>query len=135
MRLAYTLWPTLHEQIDAATGFGRIGQLTLIERESELRAALARLWLQNRQGIPTRLVENAELHALEPHIGDTVIAALHCPRDGVADHTATTRALAAAAQRLGTVIREGSAVRLWRAPASGLSDTVSGSVQPKGFER
>jgi sarcosine oxidase subunit beta len=31
---------------------------------------------------------------------------LYCPNDGVADHTATTRALAKAAQRHGAVIRE-----------------------------
>lgn len=73
-------------------------------------AALARLWLQNRQGIPSRLVKKDELRELEPYVSDAVFAALYCPQDGVADHTATTRGLAEAARRLGAEVREGVTV-------------------------
>ncbi len=110
MRLAYAIWPALEGEIGAYTGYEQTGHLLLIERERDYRTASARAWLQVRKGIPCRLVEGDELHAMEPHLADQVIAALHCPLDGVADHTATTRAFADAARRLGAEIREGVAV-------------------------
>jgi sarcosine oxidase subunit beta len=110
MRLAYSLWPPLHKAIHADTGYAQTGHLMLIEREADYRTAHARLWLQNQQGIPTRLVEGAELCEREPHLSDQVKAALFCPHDGVADHTATTRGLADAARRLGAEIREATPV-------------------------
>jgi sarcosine oxidase subunit beta len=110
MRLAYTLWPKLHQAIAADTGYEQTAHLMLIEREADHRAARARAWLQNQRGIATRLIEWDQLREMEPHLSDRVMAALHCPLDGVADHTATTRGLAAAARRLGAEIREGVAV-------------------------
>jgi sarcosine oxidase subunit beta len=106
MSLAHRLWPTLHERLDGYTGFEQTGHLMLIEREADLRGAPARLWLQNQHGIVNRLVEKQELQTLEPHLSDQVQAALLCSQDGVADHTATTRAFAAAARRLGAEIKE-----------------------------
>jgi sarcosine oxidase subunit beta len=107
MGLAYAAWPTLHDELGAPTGYEQTGHLLLIERDWDHRAASARAWLQVQKGIPTHLVERDQLHAMEPHLSDLMIAALHCPVDGVADHTATTRALADAARRLGAEIREG----------------------------
>jgi sarcosine oxidase subunit beta len=43
---------------------------------------------------------------MEPHVSNRVQGALHCPLDGVADHTVTTRSLAHAASKLGVQIRE-----------------------------
>lgn len=110
MRLAYDLWPGLADAIDAPTGYERIGGLHLIERGSDgatrLASASARQWLQEQHGIPTQLLDRDAVLALEPDISDDVIAALFCPLDGVADHTASTQGLAHAAQRAGTEIRE-----------------------------
>jgi sarcosine oxidase subunit beta len=50
------------------------------------------------------------LREMEPHLGGRVIAALYCPLDGVAHHTATTRGFMQAAQRAGAVVREGTRV-------------------------
>jgi sarcosine oxidase subunit beta len=110
MRLAYDIWPSLHEAIDHPTGYERIGHLQLIERPRDLAAAPAIAWMQERQGIPTQLLSQAEVRALEPHVSERVIAALHCPLDGVADHTATTHGLAEAAKRAGAQLRTGGAV-------------------------
>lgn len=106
MRLAYDRWPTLHEEIGGSTGYERIGHLDLIENESDLQAAPHVSWMQNKQGVPTRMVERAELCEMEPALGEEVIAARFCPNDGVADHTATTRSMAMAAQKAGAVVRE-----------------------------
>jgi sarcosine oxidase subunit beta len=109
MRMAYELWPALQEEIGGPTGYERNGHLLLMEREKDYAAAPAMAWAQNAHGIPTRLVERDELRTMESGLSDRVIAALHCPNDGVADHTATTQALASAARRAGAQICEETA--------------------------
>ncbi len=110
MRMAYDLWPGLFDAIGSDTGYERVGNLQLIERERDHWSADARAWVQNQQDIPTQLLEAEAVQEMEPAISQTVIAALYCPLDGVADHTATTRGLAQAAQRLGAVVRENTRV-------------------------
>ncbi len=110
MRLAYDIWPSLQEEIGGFTGYRRLGHLHLIEREEDLAAAPAQVWLQNQQGIESRLLDAAALRELEPGLSENVIAAIFCPRDGVADHSATTRALAQAAQQQGATIQEDAPV-------------------------
>ncbi|MDQ7027861.1 MAG: FAD-binding oxidoreductase [Anaerolineae bacterium] len=110
MRLAYEQWETLHEQIDGETGYERLGHLLLIEREADYASAAAHAWLQEQQGIPTRLIAADELHEIEPYLSEQVIAALYCPQDGVADHTQTTKSMAKAAQKHGAIIQENTIV-------------------------
>ena len=120
MRLAYDIWPDLHEQIAGFTGYRRLGHLLLIEREVDLAGAAAQVWMQNQQGIESRLLDAGQLRQLEPHISENVTAAIYCPKDGVADHTATTRSMANAARQSGARIIE-------NAPVTGLTrqgDTV-----------
>jgi sarcosine oxidase subunit beta len=115
MRLAYDLWPALAGEIGAETGYERTGLLHLFEREPDSldggwASAPARGWAQRQRGIITELLDRDAVHALEPAVCDAVSGALYCPDDGIADHTATTRGLAAAAARLGAEIRERTAV-------------------------
>ncbi len=110
MRLAYTRWPGLSQAIGGPTGYQQTGHLMLIEREGDLAMAGARLWLQQTHAIPTELITGARLRDMEPGLSPAVQAALFCPRDGVADHSATTRSLAQAAERLGARIETGVAV-------------------------
>ena len=111
MRLAYDIWPTLSdEEIGGFTGYRRLGHLQLIEREEDLAAAPAQAWLQNQQGIESQLLDAAQTRELEPKLSEDVIAAVYCPKDGVADHTATTRAMAAAARAQGATIKENARV-------------------------
>ena len=114
MRLAYEIWPDLHEQIAGFTGYRRLGHLLLIEREMDPAGAAAQVWMQNQNGIESHLLDAGQLRELEPHVSENVIAAIYCPKDGVADHTATTRAMATAAQNQGARIIE-------QAPVTGLT--------------
>ena len=110
MRLAYDIWPALHVEIGGFTGYRRLGHLHLIEREADLAAAPAQVWLQNQQGIESQLLDAAQTRELEPNLSEDVIAAVYCPKDGVADHTATTRSMAEAARAQGAVIQENARV-------------------------
>lgn len=110
MRLAYDLWPVLHDDIGGFTGYRRLGHLHLIERDEDLAGAQAQVWLQNQQGIESQLLDAAQTRELEPNLSEDVIAAIFCPKDGVADHTATTRSMARAARAQGAAIRENARV-------------------------
>lgn len=110
MRLAYERWPQLHEELGGKTGYERIGHLHLIEREPDRVAAPHVAWMQKQQGIPTEVLHGHELREREPHLAEDVIAALHCPYDGVSDHTQTTRSFAQAARKLGAQVREQTTV-------------------------
>ena len=111
MKLAYDIWPTLHEQLDAPTGYERTGHLLLIEREVDYLQAAAQAWMQQQQGIPATMLGEEAVREKEPFISEHIIGAIYCPNDGIADHTATTRAYAQAAEKLGSAIREQTAVR------------------------
>jgi len=106
MRVAYELWPDLHERLGAPIGYERVGNLHLIERDRDMAGAAAQAWMQEQQGIPTTFLNAEAVREMEPALSPRIQGALYCPGDGVADHTATTRALAQAAQRHGAVIRE-----------------------------
>ena len=131
MRLAYDIWPVLHEHIGGFTGYRRLGHLHLIEREVDLAGAPAQVWMQNQQGIESRLLDVAQLRELEPQVSENVIAAIYCPKDGVADHTATTRAMANAARVQGARIVENARVTGMQRQADrvvSLSVTIDGEA-------
>lgn len=111
MDLAYDLWPVLGDEIGAETGYERTGHLTLYEQESGglsggYVSAPARRWLQEQNGVPTDLLDAEEVRTREPNVSEDVIGALYCPKDGVADHTSTTRGLAAAVEEHGGEVHE-----------------------------
>ncbi len=107
MRRAYEIWPTLHEELDAEPFYERTGHLLLAETDADCDRLEAQVRLQEHQGIPTERLDGDAARELEPALSPRIRAAARCPLDGVADHTAATRAYAAAAERLGATIETG----------------------------
>ena len=107
---ATELWPGLGDAIGGPTGYRRTGHLQLVERAEDLDDARATVARQRDAGIPTELVSAQELRSIEPGVAGTVIGAVHCPLDGVADHTATTVSLMAAARGQGARLLEETTV-------------------------
>lgn len=110
MRLAYDVWPVLHEQLGAPTGYERTGHLQLYERPHDAGQAETRARVQAALGIPTAHLDGPRARDVEPGLADRVLGALHAPLDGIADHEATTRAYAQAARRAGATVRTGARV-------------------------
>jgi sarcosine oxidase subunit beta len=114
MRIAYDRWPKLGEEINRETGYDRTGHLLLFEREpgggltGGNSSAPARCWLQNQSGIETNRLDADGVHEVEPYLSDDIVGALYCPNDGIADHTATTKGLAEAADQEGANVHEGT---------------------------
>ena len=101
----YELWPELHQRLEAAPFYERTGQLLLAETEFDQEAALARRWMQQRQGVATEWLDAGAVREREPGLSDAIRGALYCPNDGVANHAAATQAFAAAAKSLGAIVR------------------------------
>ncbi|WP_020499104.1 NAD(P)/FAD-dependent oxidoreductase [Sciscionella marina] len=111
MRLAYPLWERLADDLGADIGYERTGGLNLVEQEvtgttGGLASLRARAWHQRELGIPTEVLDRDQVREYEPGAAETVHGALWCPLDGMADHTATTRAFATAAMAAGAVFEE-----------------------------
>lgn len=131
MRIAYDVWPVLHEELGSEPFYQRTGQLLLVESETDFERARAQVWLQRQQGIECELLKSAALRELEPHVAEAMQGAIYCPLDGVADHGATTRAYAAAAKRLGVTFHLGtrvSAINVTAGRASGVTTADGRSI-------
>jgi sarcosine oxidase subunit beta len=109
-RLAAERWPTLADELGGPTGFVSAGHHQLVEHPDDLAAARDAVARQRRAGVPSDLLAADEVRALEPGLSPRVVAAVHCPLDGTADHTATTHSGASAARHHGARILEGMAV-------------------------
>ncbi|MCB1739456.1 MAG: FAD-binding oxidoreductase [Gammaproteobacteria bacterium] len=125
MALAYRRWPSLHEELGCAPTYQRTGSLTLIERDQDLEAAPARVWMQEQLGIESRLVMREELVEMAPGLADGVQAAIHCPGDGTARHADTTRHFAEAARRAGARIDEHTALESLHMQGSRVSAAIT----------
>ena len=110
MVLAYELWSELADRLGASTGYARTGHLRLYDAPHEGPAADHRARVQSAMGIPSRHLDREQVLEMEPGLGPGIRGAIHCPLDGVADHEATTRAYAKAAQDTGVDIRIGRAI-------------------------
>ena len=82
----------------------------LIDDPEDMPRARAQAAMQARLGIPTQVLDGAQVRDLEPDVAPGIAGGVFCPLDGLSDHTETTRAFAAAATRAGARIREGALV-------------------------
>lgn len=99
---AIARWPTLEAELDADVHYRQGGQLLLAETEDEVDQLVSFVVAQRAMGFTdVRLVQGAELRELAPGLAPAVLAGSYSPADGQADPALTTRAFAAAAQRLG----------------------------------
>jgi glycine/D-amino acid oxidase-like deaminating enzyme len=93
------LWPELATAMAQSTGadvaLRQAGGLIfcLSDEELERRAALVERMRNESGNIGTRMIDRAELRAMVPSIGDRVVGAAYCPRDGHANPLMTLRAL------------------------------------------
>jgi sarcosine oxidase subunit beta len=129
MRLAYDIWPTLHEELASDTGYEQIGHLMLIESPREMIAAPALQWMQEGQGIETTVLSAAEVREIEPEVSKSVLGATYCPNDGVAAQRATTLAAADAARKAGANILEQTALVTVNADNSKVFSVITSTDQ------
>ncbi len=95
-------WKTLAEELQADLHYRSGGNLLLAESDAEAEQLATFVQRQQELGFTdVRLLDRQETRALVPGLNEQVLAGSYSPADGQADPVRTTRAFAAAAQRLG----------------------------------
>lgn len=105
------VFETFQEEFGVDIGYRKIGYLSLIADEQDLRGYEPRLALQRRMGVDVRVITPKEAQAIVPAMQvDDVIAAVWSPGDGMAGPAEVTNAFARRARELGATIAEGVTV-------------------------
>ena len=108
---AVEIWKTLGAELDADIEYRQMGNLRLARDEAEIAIIRRLVDEQKALGLDLEFLGgNSTVRAIAPAISDAVVAASFCPTDGHANPTATVRAYARAAERLGTKIHLGETV-------------------------
>jgi glycine/D-amino acid oxidase-like deaminating enzyme len=98
---ALALWPDLERELEADVEFVRGGILVPAESEADEARLVAASRVAREHGVDSRMVSAAEIAKLVPGAALGWRAGLHTPGDGHAEPAKATRAVAAAARRLG----------------------------------
>ncbi len=104
----------LPDELGADFGLRTRGGLIYVT--SEAQVAVLREFVERRRGdgVPMQLLSGQEARDLAPILPETVLAASFCPLDAQIDSSRYVRAFAAAAQRAGATVVEGTAARTFK---------------------
>ncbi len=108
MKYSVERWERLEEELESEIGFRQTGYLFLATSEEEVEAFRANVRLQNRFGVPTRLIDMAEAKEIVPPILNTepFLAGAWNPKDGKANPFKTLFAYLRKAREMGVDARE-----------------------------
>ena len=98
------LWHGLADELGTDVTFSPRGHLLLALRDDTMELFRRCVALQNSLGVHSRLIDGAEVRAMEPAITPSVRGALFEPAGGMVRHDVALWAYAAAAQRRGVEI-------------------------------
>ena len=98
------LWHGLADELGADVSFSPRGHLLLALRDDTLELFRRCVALQNSLGVHSRLIDGAEVRAMEPAITPAVRGAIFEPAGGMVKHDVALWAYAAAAHRRGVEI-------------------------------
>ena len=104
-------WSGIGDEIGADVGFTRQGVLDLAENEADLERQAKWLDVAKQHQLDTRLLTGSEVDRLITDKPGQWVGGLYTPSDGRAEPFVAVPAIARAAQRHGTKIREACAVR------------------------
>src|SRR5262249_21385000 len=111
---------TLARDTGEPVDFRQHGYLFLLTESAQRDAFTAAVAMQNEIGIPSRIVEPAEIAALHPCARvDDLVGGVYCPTDGSASPTDAANAYAKAARRAGVRFRTRCEVRDFITTGSG----------------
>ena len=104
-------WAAFGGRPGADVGFEDVGYLFLLSSADQVREFERSVELQNRLGLPSRMVSPAEAHELSPLAGlEGVLAAAFCPRAGLVTPEAAVQGYAAGARAHGARVLTGCEV-------------------------
>ncbi|WP_456420726.1 NAD(P)/FAD-dependent oxidoreductase [Thermococcus sp.] len=107
MKYSLERWEKLEEELESDINFRQTGYLFLATSEREVEAFKANIKLQNRFGVPTRLIDIEEAKEIAPILNtEPFLAGAWNPKDGKANPFKTLFAYLGKARELGVDARE-----------------------------
>jgi sarcosine oxidase, subunit beta len=105
------MFDRMPEELEVDPGFRRVGYLFLASTAEELTLFQRNVELQQRCGVPVRIVPPDDIRRLVPFVQlDGILGGSYCPTDGYAAPYEVTMGYAAAARRRGVRFHEQRAV-------------------------
>ena len=104
------LWPTLSEELGVNVEYHKGGNLRLGKTEHHLEILQGLTDRATACGLDVRMIDGAEVRAINPYLSDEVIGASWCATDGHANPLMTTLGYYRAARRIGVQFYTGEEV-------------------------
>ena len=104
------LWPTLSEELGVNVEYHKEGNLRLGKTEHHLEILQGLTDRATACGLDVRMIDGAEVRAINPYLSDEVIGASWCATDGHANPLMTTLGYYRVARRLGVQFYTGEEV-------------------------
>ena len=104
------LWPTLSEELGVNVEYHKEGNLRLGKTKHHLEILQGLTDRATACGLDVRMIDGAEVRAINPYLSDEVIGASWCVTDGHANPLMTTLGYYRAARRLGVQFYTGEEV-------------------------
>jgi len=135
-RYSHELYASLEEETGQATGYRRIGSLSVARNTERLEELLRTSSMASVFGVESEMIDNQRLTELYPGINpDGILGALYIEKDGQTNPIDTTMALAKGARKYGArvlenvkveeiLVEHGQAVGVQTAQGSIMADTV-----------
>ena len=122
----------LPEELDADFGLRMDGGLLYVHTEEQLTTLREFVVQRQADGVDIRLIDGDEARSMAPILPDTVIGASFCPLDAQMESSRYVRAFAAAAERAGATVIEGTKVRSFQHDAGRVTGVVTdnGEITP-----
>ncbi len=121
-KLSIGMMERFADEMDQEVGLRRCGYLFMLDREADLAQFRTNVALQNSLGVPSRVVNAAEIAALAPEVDVSgIIGGTWCPLDGLVDPHGLLQGYVSNARKLGATLLSGT-------PVTGI-DVSEGSVR------
>jgi sarcosine oxidase subunit beta len=128
-KVSFAMMESFPQEMDSEVALNRCGYLFLLDNSADLERFQRNVALQNLHGVPSRIVDRAEIARLAPDVNlDGVIAGSWCDRDGLVDPSGLLQGYVSQAGKLGATL-------LTRTPATGIevaAGRVTAVITPQG---
>jgi sarcosine oxidase subunit beta len=111
-KLSIAMMERFADEMDQAVGLRRCGYLFLLDNDADLAQFRSNVALQNRLGVPSRLVDRSEIAALAPEIDlGGIVGGTWCAADGLVDPHGLLQGYVTQARRLGAMLKTASGAK------------------------
>jgi sarcosine oxidase subunit beta len=120
-KLSFGMMERFADEMDQEVSLRRCGYLFMLDTQKDLEQMSRNVALQNSLGVPSRVIDVAEIARLAPEVQlDGIIGGTWCPLDGLVDPNGLLQGYVSQARKLGATL-------LTKAPVTGI-DVVDGRV-------